>query len=87
MAKMDYKKFITFNFAGGFLWGLTMTLAGYYLGQVIPDVDKYLLPIVLGIIILSVLPGVWHMREEIKGFARKHPLMAKLLKFKEDWLG
>ena len=64
-----------------------MTLTGYFLGRVIPDVDKYLLPIVAVIIVLSVLPGVWHMRNDLKNYARKHPFMVKLLKFKEAWLG
>ena len=103
MAEMHYKKFLTYNMLGGFLWGAGMLLAGYYLGTLIPGVDKYLLPIIAIIIILSVLPGVWHMRDEIrthasrrtlffaglkiKTFTKKHPLLAKLYKLKEDWLG
>lgn len=87
MARMNYKKFVTYNFVGGLLWGAGMTLSGYYLGRAIPDVDKYLLPIIIAIIIASVLPGLWHMRKDIKGYAQKHPLAARLLKIKEDWLG
>jgi membrane-associated protein len=37
---------------------------GYYLGRVIPDVDKYLLPIVLGIIVLSFVPSIIHLIQE-----------------------
>ena len=59
--KMDYKRFITFNLIGGVLWAIGITLAGYYLGSLIPDVDKYLLPIVGLIIVASVLPGLHHM--------------------------
>lgn len=87
MADMEYKKFISFNVFGGLLWGAGMTLAGFYLGRAIPNVDKYLLPIVLGIIILSVLPGVIHMREDIVKLARKNKAFAYLLKLKENWLG
>lgn len=87
MAEMEYKKFISYNIFGGLLWGAGMTLAGYYLGTLIPDVDKYLLPIVLGIIILSVLPGLIHMRGDIKKFAQKNPIVMKILKFKKAWLG
>ncbi len=76
MAGMHYKKFISYNVFGGLLWGAGMTLGGYFLGQLIPNVDKYLLPIVLVIIILSVLPGVIHMRGDIKAVIVK--LMAKL---------
>jgi membrane-associated protein len=87
MADMEYKKFITYNVFGGLLWGAGMSLMGYYLGSFIPGVDKYLLPIIALIIFLSVLPGFWHMRGEIKTFAKKHPTFAKLTKLKEDWLG
>src|SRR3989337_1905997 len=87
MAKMEYKKFITFNVVGGFRWGIGMTSAGYYLGRLIPDVDKYLLPIVLGIIFLSVLPGLIHIRGDIKSAIGKNPLTLCLIKLKKDWLG
>ncbi|MEK7502187.1 MAG: VTT domain-containing protein [Patescibacteria group bacterium] len=58
--KMDYKKFLTFNLVGGVLWAIGVTLAGYYLGSLIPDVDKYLLPIVGLIVIASILPVLHH---------------------------
>lgn len=66
IGSMDYKTFISYNVVGGFLWGVGMTVAGYFLGSLIPaeEVDKYLLPIVLVIIVASVLPGVWHMVQE-----------------------
>ena len=55
MANMDYKKFISFNIIGGLLWAAGISLAGYYLGSIIPGVDKYLLPIILIIIIGLVI--------------------------------
>ncbi len=58
---MDYKRFVFFNFFGAVLWAIGVTLAGYYLGSLIPDVDKYLLPIVGLIIIASVLPALHHL--------------------------
>ncbi|OGH29689.1 MAG: hypothetical protein A3F30_02040 [Candidatus Levybacteria bacterium RIFCSPHIGHO2_12_FULL_37_12] len=58
--KMDYKRFVFFNFFGAVLWAIGVTLAGYYLGNLIPDVDKYLLPIVGLIVIASILPVLHH---------------------------
>ncbi|MDO8515051.1 MAG: VTT domain-containing protein [bacterium] len=55
-ANMTYKKFLSYNIIGGILWGMGVTTAGYVLGQVVPDVDKYLLPIIVLIIIVSVAP-------------------------------
>jgi membrane-associated protein len=64
MADMHYGSFITYNVLGGLLWSFGMTLLGYFLGTVIPDVDKYLLPIIGVIIILSVLPAIIHFVKE-----------------------
>lgn len=74
---MTYRDFVTYNIIGGFLWSMGLTFAGYFLGQVIPDVDKYLLPIIIGIIIASVLPQAIHMlrdkevRDDIRGLIKK----------------
>lgn len=61
VGKMKYRTFFMYNVVGGALWTIGLTLTGYYLGKIIPDVDKYLLPIIAGIIILSFLPSVIHI--------------------------
>ena len=64
---MSYAKFFAYNLVGGFLWGIGLPLLGYYLGSTIPGIDKYLLPIILLIIFLSVLPSlihIWREKEE-----------------------
>lgn len=53
---MAYGKFLSYNIIGGLLWGMGMTLLGFLLGSIIPDSEKYILPISLGIIIVSLLP-------------------------------
>jgi membrane-associated protein len=60
-ARMDYGRFLFFNVAGGLLWGAGLPIAGYFLGSIIPDVDKYLIPIILLIIALSILPTAIHL--------------------------
>lgn len=60
IGSMKYATFITYNLAGGILWAVGLTFAGYYLGSAIPNVDKYLLPIVGTIIFASIAPGVYH---------------------------
>lgn len=71
VAKMPYGQFLTYNFLGGLLWGVGLPLLGFYLGNVIPDIDKYLLPIIIVIIVLSVLPALFHLKTEIKEQFRK----------------
>ena len=60
VAKMDYKKFFSFNVIGGLLWAVGLCLAGFFLGRVIPNADTYIIPIVLVIIVISILPGLGH---------------------------
>ena len=53
---MRYRVFVTYNVLGALLWAVGITTLGYVLGEVIPDIDKYLLPVILLIIALSVAP-------------------------------
>lgn len=61
IGKMDYKKFLAYNFIGGVIWGIGVTVLGYLLGSSIPDIDKYLIPIALLIILFSIAPALWHL--------------------------
>jgi membrane-associated protein len=56
VGQMEYRKFVTFNIVGGVLWGGGVTVAGYLLGETIPDIDKWLLPIILLIVAVSFVP-------------------------------
>jgi len=53
---MPYGTFLKFNIIGGVLWGAGVTLLSYFLGAIIPGIDRYLLPIVISIIVVSFLP-------------------------------
>jgi membrane-associated protein len=61
---MKFPKFIAFNVLGALVWAAGVTLAGYWLGSTIPNVDKYLLPILAVIIVLSLLPSALHVYKE-----------------------
>lgn len=56
--KMSYRKFFLYNVAGAFIWIFLLTLAGYFFGN-IPFVKKNFTAVIFGIIIVSLLPGVW----------------------------
>lgn len=38
------------------MWTVGLVLAGYALGASVPDVDRYLLPIIAVIVIVSLIP-------------------------------
>jgi membrane-associated protein len=64
MAQMSYRKFLSFNVFGGLFWVIGLAGAGYVFGNVIPDVDRYLIPVVLLIIVVSALPTAIHLYRE-----------------------
>lgn len=55
---MRYRTFLAYNLVGGFLWAVGVTMLGYLLGNEIgaDNIDKYLLPIIGVIILLSLIP-------------------------------
>lgn len=60
VGEMRYRTFLTFNLIGGAIWTFGLVSGGYYLGKLIPNADRYLLPIVLVIIFSSITPGILH---------------------------
>ena len=58
VGNMEYKYFIPYNITGGISWVLIMTLLGYFLGNLIPGIEHYIIYIALGIIVVSFVPVV-----------------------------
>jgi membrane-associated protein len=57
VGEMKYRRFITYCLGGGILWVTSMTLAGYFFGQ-LPFVKENFELVVLGIIGFSLMPMV-----------------------------
>jgi membrane-associated protein len=58
VGKMSYRnKFLPYDIVGGFLWISSMSLSGYFLGN-LPFFQEHFEAVVLGIILLSVSPMV-----------------------------
>lgn len=56
VGKMDYRKFLFYNVAGGILWIISMTLVGFILGRSIPNIEKKIHWVIAVVIFLSILP-------------------------------
>ncbi|MGC8916302.1 MAG: DedA family protein [Thermoanaerobaculum sp.] len=54
---MTYGKFLLYNVVGGVLWVVSITLAGYFFGN-IPVVRRNFTFVILGIIVVSVIPAI-----------------------------
>ena len=72
---MPYRSFLLFNLVGGVVWAIGVTLAGYFLGSIIPEeqLERYFLAIVVAVIIISALPAVIHVWQE-----SRHEILARL---------
>ncbi len=55
---MSYPRFATYNVVGGAGWVASMTLAGYFLGKAVPDLDRHIHLVVAAVIFLSLLPAI-----------------------------
>ncbi|MDQ3580697.1 MAG: VTT domain-containing protein, partial [Pseudomonadota bacterium] len=58
VGEMTYARFMSYNVVGGVFWVLVATLAGYFFGN-LPVVQEHFSLIILGVILVSLLPGVW----------------------------
>ncbi len=57
IGRMAYVRFLVYSIAGGIFWAASFLLAGYYFGN-LPLVKENFTLVILGIIVLSILPGV-----------------------------
>jgi membrane-associated protein len=69
MAQMGYRRYMTFNVVGAFLWIWSMLLTGYFMGRYIPGIDRHIEKVIIIVIFLSLLPGIiswWQARREAR---------------------
>lgn len=59
IARMDYYKFIKYSLISSALWSTSVTLVGFFLGQIFPQIKDYISLIVLIIIIVSIFPMIF----------------------------
>ena len=57
IGRMRYARFVFYSFSGSVLWISSLTYAGYFFGT-IPAVQNNLTLVIIGIVILSIMPGV-----------------------------
>jgi membrane-associated protein len=73
MGSMNYLTFMSYNVVGGIVWICSLTLAGYFFGNMKLVQDNFSL-VILGIIFLSILPGIFEYvreRKRLKGAGKQ----------------
>jgi membrane-associated protein len=73
VAETDARVFAIANVIGALLWGVGVTVAGYFLGKSIPNVDRYLLPIIAVVVVLSLIPVALEVRKARREKREKTP--------------
>ncbi|QEU90861.1 DedA family protein [Streptomyces kanamyceticus] len=65
--RVPVRTFTLWQVIGGLAWSIGLTLAGYALGSSVPNVDRYLLPLVAVIVALSLIPLVTEVLRSRRG--------------------
>jgi membrane-associated protein len=62
VAQMPYRRFATFNIAGGVSWIVSMSFLGYFLGEFARSrgfpLEKHVEKVIIVVVFLSILPGI-----------------------------
>jgi membrane-associated protein len=71
--KMNRRQYIIFDAIGCSAWAASTTLIGYYLGTRVPGIEKYMEPVLIGIILVFLTPTIIHILRDpkIRGLIRQ----------------
>lgn len=65
IAHMNYKQFFIYDAIGDIAWATLVTLAGYWFGSKIPDLENYILLVLAGIMVFTLGPTFYHLAKSI----------------------
>ncbi|HUD05922.1 MAG TPA: VTT domain-containing protein [Candidatus Saccharimonadales bacterium] len=72
IGKMKRLQFVIFDGIGDAAWGALLIMLGYWFGSKLPkNIDNYILPLVIVVVVLSFGPMFWHIFKSLQ--ERKHP--------------
>jgi membrane-associated protein len=66
VTKLNYALFMGLSAVGAILWGSGVTSLGYFLGQLIPDLEKYIYLVMVVGILVAVVPSAIHLLRPAK---------------------
>jgi membrane-associated protein len=77
IGKMPRAKFAIFDAIGDTAWAIILTLIGYYFGSKIPNIDHYILLIVVIVVIASFGPMLFHLTQALLKKRSRHASQKK----------
>lgn len=64
--KMPRPKFALFDALGDIAWAVAITLLGYWFGRKIPNIDHYILPVFIAVVVFTFAPTIYHLIKDPK---------------------
>lgn len=65
-AKMPYGQFAIFDAIGDIAWTVIMTLLGYFVASHIPNIEHYIDPVLIIVVVACLAPTLWHLSRDPK---------------------
>lgn len=66
IGKMPRGKFFAYNVVGALVWGIGVTMLGYWIGSKVPQIGDYLEYAIIAVMVLALAPAVWHICRDKK---------------------
>jgi len=63
MLAIPARLFTVWQVVGGLIWSVGVTMAGFWLGSSVTGIDKYLLPIIAVVVVISLIPVAVELRK------------------------
>lgn len=83
VGSMSYRRFAFYNVIGALIWVISLTLAGYFFGS-FPVVRDNFEIVILGIVAISLLPGLVELFKHLMG-RRRRPSQVSYQEVKETF--
>jgi membrane-associated protein len=64
--KMNRTKFFIYDAIGDIVWAVSIILLGYFVASKIPGIQHLVEPVLIGIILLTILPTLYHALKDDK---------------------
>lgn len=70
IVRVKFSHFLLYNFLGAAIWIIPLTMGGYWLGNLFPEIVHHLDLIIVGMILLSGIPIVLSWNKHRKAFSK-----------------
>lgn len=70
---MSYRSFAIFDAIGDIAWAVGVILLAYFFGSRIPNIDHYIMLAIVGVVVLTLAPTLFHLAKYLLNKRRQKP--------------